>query len=454
MRTAFLAALIVGYFFFTGPQACAQYGDIEPFDLVSYLVMGPYEDPATGQLLDSDLPESDPETSPGSEEHGLTQEAVFEQEQGPVSAIFDEIDSEVSGENQCDAISGDRRIEVAERACYVRVMSEGLACVREIRSLDICPGKSSLILKNLPTSILEDSVFLSTWNVPAGVTIDGYRLVRDNDSAELHVDISSAEEVLGAGLELNYITENLFASLSYTGFFDGKAGMLRLSEWLTVANDTGKHFKEAMFSFSLHELGFGHTIPSSVTLPPSEKRLFLSNDYILSPARTIVVAENQPGTDLYNITELIKVEGLHDRQLLIPSSPVTVYSMDTDGFVTLSARGTIHKPLEYSWFTVETLDRPDVVVQRARTGEEMTSGGSIRDVSYMINIDNRSVEPAIVTIYEYMGPGNWIVVSATVDANPVSHSRDLSRREYATFSVEVPASSSRALFYRARIPQR
>lgn len=349
---------------------------------------------------------------------------------------------------------GPRQVLVLEEACYVRVMSEGRAAVREVRSLDLCPGRSTLRLLNIPTSVRPDSLYLSVWNATADVEISSHRLVSSPDSVELLVDVTASDQVVGASLEVNYLTDDLYASLSYSGLFDGDASSLALSEWLTVTNQCGKQFESAMFSFRMADSGFEHKISPAVTLAAGEQRRFLCRQYSLSPARTIITAENAAGQERYHITELIKVEGLQDQNLLIPSSPVTVYSMDSDGYVSLMVQGNIDKPREYSWFTVETLDRPDVAVQRAKTDDGVTGAGGIRDVSYMINIDNRSSEDAVVTIYEYMGSGDWIVVSATVDAKPISHSRDLSRREYATFTVQVPANSSRALFYRARISER
>lgn len=349
---------------------------------------------------------------------------------------------------------GPRQVVVPEEACYVRVMSEGRAAVREVRSLDLCPGRSSLRLLNIPASIVEDSLYLYVWNAATDVVISSHRLISSPDSVELLVEVAASDQVVGASLEVNYLTDDLYASLSYSGLFDGEAASLRLSEWLTVTNRCGKQFDSAMFSFRLSDPGYEHKISPAVTLAAGEQRRFLCRQHSLSPARTIITAENAADQEDYEITELIKVEGLQDQNLLIPSSPVTVYSMDSDGYVSLMVEGGIDKPREYSWFTVETLDRPDVAVQRAKTDDGVTGAGGIRDVSYMVNIDNRSTEDAVVTIYEYMGSGDWIVVSATVDARPISHSRDLSRREYATFTVQVPANSSRALFYRARISER
>jgi hypothetical protein len=348
----------------------------------------------------------------------------------------------------------DRRqqIDVAEEACYVRVMSHGLASVREVRSLDLYPGRSLLRLENIPTSVLEESIFLSVWHPAADVAIKSYRLVRSDESAEFLVEVSSPDRLLGAHLEVYYLTADLEATLGYSGMYDAENASLRLSEWLTVTNLCGKDFTGAGFSFHLSELGFEHEIASAVTLQAGEKSRFLCRDHILSPATTIVKAEGGPGGEEYEITELIKVEGLRDQDLLIPPSTATIYSMDFSGFSTLVAEGSIFKPREYSWFTVETLHKPDVRVQRAQTGEEVTGAG-IRDVSYMINIENRSSTDVIVTIYEWIG-GNWFLRSATVDTKQVTYSRDPERPDYATFTVEVGANSSQALLYKARISDR
>lgn len=474
MRKAILALLIVACLSSGSSQVSAQHGDIDLIDSLSYLIdYGRYSavsdqavdssqlEPSLPEDQDGDTNESGsmpvPQSEPELELESRSVPDFLDAQTVSVDASLDDtasLPADWCNDSGDETVKGPRKVDVEEEACYVRVMSDGRASVREIRSLDLCAGSSSLRLTNLPTSIVENSIFLSVWNAAVEVEISGYRLVHTEDSATLYVDTTACDNVLGASLEVNYITDDLLASLSYSGLFNGDTESLCLSEWLTVANDSGKRFENAIFSFRLAELGFGHSIPSSVTLPSGEKRLFLSNEYVLSPARTVVSAENDPDTGLYDVTELIKVEGLQDRGLLIPSSPVTIYSMDPDGFVSLNALGSIYKPREYSWFTVQTLDQPDVTVQRAKTSDEVTSTGGIRDVSYMINIDNNSSDPVVVTIYEYMGPGNWIVISATVDAKPISHSRDLSRREYATFTIEVPADSSRALFYRARIDDR
>lgn len=486
MRRAILAVLIAAFLSLSSFQSFAHYPDIELLDALDYLIDFRQNGALIDHVLDDGIQPPAVSESPGdsgvnpvfglmsefesefqlgpiadgdSETYGAPDPATEYLTESPVPVDLELDDTVSSFADSCDDqfdgfFQSPREVSIAEEAIYVRVMSEGRASVREIRSLDLCAGRSTLELANMPTSIVENSIFLSVWNAPAEVEISGYRLVHADDSATLYVEVIAMDNVLGASLEVNYVTDDLYASLSYTGFFDSDSESLLLSEWLTVTNDSGKRFENAMFSFSLAELGFGHSIPSSVTLPSGEKRLFLSNDYALSPARTIVTAEVNPDSGLYEVTELIKVEGLQDRGLLIPFSPATIYSLDLDGFVSLCAQGKIHKPKEYSWFTVRTLDQPDVTVQRVKTGDEVTGSGSIRDVSYMINIDNDSPEPVVVTIYEYMGTGSWIVISATVDAKPISHSRDLSRREYATFTVEVPADSSRALFYKARIDER
>ena len=344
------------------------------------------------------------------------------------------------------------QIDVAEEACYVRVMSHGLASIREVRSLDLYPGRSLLRLQNIPTSVIEDSIFLSVWHPVSDVLIKSYRLVRFDESAELLVEVSSPDRLLGAHLEVYYLTADLEAALGYSGMYDAEGASLRLSEWLTVTNLCGKDFSGAGFSFHLSDLGFEHEIASAVTLQAGEKSRFLCRDHILSPATTIVKAESGPSGETYEITELIKVEGLRDQELLIPHSTATVYSMDPSGFSSLVADGSIFKPREYSWFTVETLHKPEIRVQRVQTGDEVTGSG-IRDVSYMINVENRSSVAVIVTIYEWIG-GNWFLRSATVDTKQVAYSRDPERPDYATFTVEVGPNSSQVLLYKARISDR
>jgi hypothetical protein len=344
------------------------------------------------------------------------------------------------------------QIDVAEEACYVRVMSHGLASVREVRSLDLYPGRSLLRLQNIPTSVMEESIFLSVWHPETDVLIKSYRLVGSDESAELLVEVSSPDRLLGAHLEVYYLTADLEATLGYSGMYDAQGATLRLSEWLTVTNLCGKDFSGAGFSFHLSDLGFENEIASAVTLQAGEKSRFLCRDRILSPATTIVKAESGPSGDAYEITELIKVEVPSDQDLLIPHSTATIYSMDSSGFSTLVADGAIFKPREYSWFTVETLHKPDIRVQRVQTGDEVTGTG-IRDVSYMVNIENRSSEVMIVTIYEWIG-GNWFLRSATADTKQVAHTRDPERPDYATFTVEVGANSSQALLYKARISDR
>jgi hypothetical protein len=345
-----------------------------------------------------------------------------------------------------------RQIDVAEEACYVRIMSDGLASVREVRSLDLYPGRSLLRLENIPTSVVEDSIFLSVWHPVSEVVIRSYRLAKSDESAELLVEVSSPDRVHGAHLEVYYLVLDLQATLGYSGMYDAEGASLRLSEWLTVTNLCGKHFTGAGFSFDLSDLGFEHEIASAVTLRAGEKSRFLCRDHVLSPATAIVKAESGPSGETYEITELIKVEGLKDQDLMIPRSTAKIYSMGQSGFSTLVADGPIFKSREYSWFTVETLNRPDVRVQRAQTGDEVTGTG-IRDVAYMINIENRSSVDAIVTIYEWIG-GNWFLRSATIDTKQVPHSRDPERPDYATFTVEVAANSSQALLYKARISDR
>lgn len=72
-------------------------------------------------------------------------------------------------------------------------------------------GQKHSELANMPTSIVENSIFLSVWNAPAEVEISGYRLVHADDSATLYVEVIAMDNVLGASLEVNYVTDDLYA---------------------------------------------------------------------------------------------------------------------------------------------------------------------------------------------------------------------------------------------------
>ncbi len=288
-------------------------------------------------------------------------------------------------------------------------------------------------------------------------------------------------------VEASYLTNQVNWSADYVLTVHSDQKLADLNGWVTVVNQSGASFHNALLQLVAGELNrvtqprstgmFQMSMKAAVAAPPQFQQEAISEYHLYTLGRPTNIQENEskqislldaPGATVDKVFEVdgesyyyqnaespgqpikapvkvyIKFKNSEENSLGIPlpAGTVRVYQGDSKGRVQFIGEDRIDHTPKDETVSLHIGDAFDVVAERKQTDFQRLGSHSV-EVEYEVSLRNHKPDPITVLVNEPIG-GDWSMLSSTFKYEKTAAFA-------ARFTVPVAANSESLLKYRVRM---